>query len=169
VTNVTKRHLNINKRAQKALGRSPEEKVKGHSGAIYKGPLMLSTKYWQRISRWCYTSNIKALGLVVSDKKIFESCNLKTFFWPRHLLMQPIRTIWTNFVEDHPGIIPVEFGQITISGSREDVVWSFSYIIHCKIVTPGRGQFWPRGHNLNNFGRGPLDYAIYQIWKLWAL
>jgi len=36
----------INKRAQKALGRSPEEKVKGHSGAIYRGPLMLSTKYW---------------------------------------------------------------------------------------------------------------------------
>jgi len=35
-----------NKRAQRALDRSPEEKVKGHSGAIYKGPLMLSTKYW---------------------------------------------------------------------------------------------------------------------------
>jgi len=27
----------------------------------------------------------------------------------------------------------------------------------------------PQGHNLNNFGRGPLDDAIYQIWKLWAL
>jgi len=36
----------INIRAQRALGRSPEEKVKGHSGAIYKGPLMLSTKNW---------------------------------------------------------------------------------------------------------------------------
>jgi len=35
-----------NKRAQKALGRSPEENVKGHSGAIYRVPLMLSTKYW---------------------------------------------------------------------------------------------------------------------------
>ena len=35
-----------NKRAQRALARSPEEKVKGHSGAIYRGPLMLSTKYW---------------------------------------------------------------------------------------------------------------------------
>ena len=31
--------------AQRALGRSPEEKVKGHSGAIYRGPLMLYTKY----------------------------------------------------------------------------------------------------------------------------
>jgi len=35
-----------NKRAHRALGRSPEEKVKGHSGAIYRGPLKLSTKYW---------------------------------------------------------------------------------------------------------------------------
>jgi len=33
-----------NERAQWALGRSPEEKVKGHSGAISRGPLMLSTK-----------------------------------------------------------------------------------------------------------------------------
>jgi len=36
----------VNKRAQRALGRSPEEKVKSHSGAIYRGSLMLSTKYW---------------------------------------------------------------------------------------------------------------------------
>jgi len=35
-----------NKRAQRALGRSPEEKVKGQGENIYSGPLMLSTKYW---------------------------------------------------------------------------------------------------------------------------
>ena len=34
-----------NKRAHRALGRSPEVKVKGHSGTIYSAPLMLSTKY----------------------------------------------------------------------------------------------------------------------------
>jgi len=33
--------VSINKRAQRALGRSPEEKVKGDSIAIYRGPLML--------------------------------------------------------------------------------------------------------------------------------
>jgi len=55
----------------------------------------------------------------------------------------------TYFLGDHPGTIPVEFGQIPISGSREEVVCSFPYIIG--------------GHNLNNFGRGPLDGAIYQI------
>jgi len=29
---------NLNKRAQRALGRSPEEKVKGNSGANYREP-----------------------------------------------------------------------------------------------------------------------------------
>jgi len=41
-----KKWNNYNKRAQRALGRSPEEKVKGQGKAIYRGPLMLSTKYW---------------------------------------------------------------------------------------------------------------------------
>jgi len=50
--------------------------------------------------------------------------------------MQLIRTIWIMLVGDHPGIIPAEFGQILIKGSREAVVWSFPYIIQCKIVTP---------------------------------
>ena len=36
----------INKRAQRALGRSPEEKVKDHRRAIYRGSLMLYSKYW---------------------------------------------------------------------------------------------------------------------------
>jgi len=79
---------------------------------------------------------MKALGLVVSDKKIFENCILKNFVLPCDLHMQPTETIWTILVGDHPGTIPVEFSQITFSGSREDVVWSFPYIIQCKIVTP---------------------------------
>jgi len=45
ISNLRGEVVLINKRAQRALGRSPEEKVKGHSGAIYRGPLMLSTKY----------------------------------------------------------------------------------------------------------------------------
>jgi len=32
--------------------------------------------------------------------------------------MQPIRTIWTILVGDHTGTIPVEFGQIPISGLK---------------------------------------------------
>jgi len=63
--------------------------------------------------------------------------------------MQPIRTIWTISVGGITGTIPVEFGKIPISGSREKVVCSFPYIIQCKIVTPPRqGQFWSLRHNL---------------------
>ena len=31
-------------------------------------------------ARWCYIPNMKALGLVVSDKNFFENCNLRTNF-----------------------------------------------------------------------------------------
>ena len=29
-------------------------------------------------------------------------------------------------------------------------------------------MFWPKGYNLNNLGRGPLDEATDQISKTWA-
>jgi len=46
----------------------------------------------------------------------------KPIFWPCDLLMQPTETIWTTLVGDHPGIIPVKFGQNLMSGVRgEDV------------------------------------------------
>jgi len=73
------------------------------------------------------------------------------------------------FVGDNEWIIYVEFVQNFISDVREKIVQSFSHIIKCKIVSPGEGLFWPQGHNLNNFGRIPLDDCIYLIWKLWAL
>jgi len=48
--------------------------------------------------------------------------------------MQTIKTIWIILIGDHPGTIPAEFGQIPISVSREEVVWSFPYIIQCSNV-----------------------------------
>ena len=39
-------------------------------------------------------------------------------FNPRNQLMQPIITIWIILVGDHSEIIPAEFGQIPIRGSR---------------------------------------------------
>ena len=59
--------------------------------------------------------------------------------------MQPIKTIWTILVGGHPGIIAAEFGHIPIRDSREEVVWTFSYIIKCKIVTPGAGSILTPG------------------------
>ena len=58
----------------------------------------------------------------------FWKFHFKTYLLTRDLLMQPTGTVWT-LIGDHPGIIPVKFGQIPISSSREDVVWSFPYII----------------------------------------
>jgi len=48
-------------------------------------------------------------------------------------------------VEDYPRTIPVEFGQIPISGSRQEVILSFPYIIQCKIVTHGAGSILTPG------------------------
>ena len=61
------------------------------------------------------------MDLVVSDKKFFENCILKNIFLPCDLLMQPIGTVCTILVEDNPGIIPVEFGQIPISSLGEEL------------------------------------------------
>ena len=54
--------------------------------------------------------------------------------------MQPIRSILTVLVGDHPGTIPVEFGKIPISGSREEVVWSFLIKFNVKLRPLGQGQ-----------------------------
>jgi len=51
--------------------------------------------------------------------------------------MQSIITIYTILVWNHPVTISVVVGQIPIFGSREVVHSSLSYIIQCKIVTPG--------------------------------
>ena len=39
--------------------------------------------------------------------------------WPT---LKPTGKIWTTLIGDHPGIIPVKFGQNPISGFRGDVV-----------------------------------------------
>jgi len=59
------------------------KKVKGNGGANYREPQGHNlNKFW-----WCYIPNMKALGLVISDKKIFESFISKTYLltqWPTY-------------------------------------------------------------------------------------
>jgi len=53
---------------------------------------------------------------------IFENCILKTYFftpWPTYATNQNHLNI---FLGDHPGIIPVNFGQNPMSGFREENV-----------------------------------------------
>jgi len=73
--------------------------------------------------------------------------------------MQPIGTVWKTLVGGHPGIIPVEFGQIANSDLGE-VIQSFPSINQRKTETPGWGSILTLGHNLSNFGRGPLYDVI---------
>jgi len=80
---------------------------------------------------------MKALVLVVSDQKILKIAFWKPIIWPHDLLMQLISTIWSISVGDNPRNICVEFGQISISESKENIVWTFPFKIQCKIETLG--------------------------------
>ena len=42
----------------------------------------------------------------------------------------------------------------------------FTMLAKVKHVTPGAGPFRPKGHNLNELGRGPPGDATYQISRL---
>ena len=78
--------IKVNKRAQRALGRSPEENVKGHSGANNREPQGHSLNNFGRgpfdgvIFIKYKKIYMKALGFVVSDKKIFESFILNPIY-----------------------------------------------------------------------------------------
>jgi len=80
-----------------------------------------------------------------------EIAFLRTYF------LTPLPTYATSsnhlnkLIGVHQGIIPLEFGHISISSSGE-VVRSFPYINQCIIVT--------QGHNLNKIGRRPLDDVV---------
>jgi len=67
--------------------------------------------------------NMKALGLVVSDKNIFENCILKTYFLTLSLLINA--TNWNNlnnFGRGPPRDHSCEFGQNPMSGFRGEGV-----------------------------------------------
>jgi len=65
---------------------------------------------------------MKVLGLVVSDKKIFENCILKTYFLTPSPTYATNQNHLNNFGRVYPGVIPLNFGQNPMSGFRgEDV------------------------------------------------
>ena len=49
-------------------------------------------------------------------------------------------------------------------GFRQEDFFMFPYIsLYVNHVTPRAGRYWPKGHNLNNLGRGPLGDATCQM------
>ena len=57
----------------------------------------------------------------LQTRRFLKTAFGKPIFGPCDLLMQPSGTVWTTLIGDHPGIIPVKFGQNPMSGFRGDV------------------------------------------------
>jgi len=80
--------------------------------------------------------------------------------------MQPIRNIWTSLVGDHPGIIPVKFGQNPMSGFRGEDVYVNKRAQRALGRSPEEKVIGhsvdnnrePQGHNLNK-----LTYLCNQL------
>jgi len=133
-----------NERFQRRRCLSKQEGPEGPGSLIWGKGQRSQSSHLQR------TTNVvqqiwKLWALYFQTRRFLKIEFWKPYFWPRDLLMQPIRTIWTILVEDNSGTIPVEFGQIPISGSKKEIVWKFPYIIQCKIVTPEAGSIFTPG------------------------
>jgi len=61
--------------------------------------------------------------MYIRPRRILKIAFWEPIFWPRDLFMQQNRTVWTSLIGEQPGIIPVEFGQIPISGLEQEVVF----------------------------------------------
>jgi len=107
--------------------------------------IIIDTSKKSKVSTFAAFVDGKGYDFINRNKLCCQIAVWRPNFWPRDLLMQPIRTIWTSLVGDYPGTIPVEFGHIPIGGSKKEVVWAFPYIIQCKIVTPGAGSILTPG------------------------
>ena len=97
-----------------------------------------------------------------SFSQAFWNCISKPIVWHRDVLMQPIRTIWIILVEDHTGTIPFEFGQIPVSGSREEVVWKLQFENLFLTLWP---TYATNQNHLNNFDREPFRDHSCWVWS----
>jgi len=107
---------------------------------------------------------MKALGLVVLDKKILENCILKTYIlnpWPTYATNQ---NLCNNFGRGPPRDHSCWVWSKSHMRFKRRSWRTFPYIIqNVKLWPLGRGQFWPRGIIWTFFCREHLDNALYQI------
>jgi len=66
--------------------------------------LMLSTKYYSEDLSMMLYIKLWKLWILYFQRRCFKIAFWKPNFWPRDLLMQPIKIIWTILVGDNPGI-----------------------------------------------------------------
>ena len=117
------------------------------------GPFLIPGGFFQqhmwRTSRCCHIPNMKALGHVVSEKKIFKSFpiyfNVKLltpgagpFLTPGGFFQQHM---WRTSICCH---IP-NMKALGFAVSEKKIFKKFSYIFQCKKLTPGAGPFLTPG------------------------
>jgi len=129
-----------NKMAQRALGRSPEEKVKGHSGAINRGPLMLYTKY-QGSSRF-----------LQADFQDFPILLYINQTWhPGRVPFNTRGIFWTFFL-----------ATIRTSSFRQEDFWKLHFENLFLTLWP---TYATNQNHWNNFGRGPPRDHSCRVWS----
>ena len=70
--------------------------------------------------------------------------------------------VWSHFCPHGHNLLHTKYQGIGFSD--KDIFYIF-----CKTCGPWAVPFWPHWHNLNKLHRGPLDDAINQITRLYAL
>ena len=111
----------------------------------------------------CYKQNMEALGLAVSEKRIF----FMFFPWrPRGgARMDPMGTVGRIYKEDHYTLLLTKYESSGPCGfGEEDFFLCFS---HCKSMGAndprGGAIFHLMGHDWQDLYRGPLNIATYKI------
>ena len=98
-------------------------------------------------------------------EEIFILCSYVQLMTPRvGLVLTPGAFYDKNLVEVYKEMPHTKYQISMTSSFREENFCS--YVQTCDPLR--RGQFWPQGHHMNKFGRGPQGDAIYQISKLKA-
>ena len=107
----------------------------------------------KRIPIHCYTQNMKALGLVVSEKKICFYVFPMTHRGGAR--MDPRGTVGRIYKDDHYTLLHAKYKSSWSCGFGEDFFLCFYH----DASTPYR----PQGHGWQDLLRGPLHIATYKI------
>ena len=109
--------------------------------------------------------NIKALDLMVSDRKICPCFPNKGLCKTCDPVARPFLApgaCFEQMVEVHKVILHIKYQGFMPFGFKNEDFFKFPYISLCKTCDPRVRPFWPQAHDLNKLDRGLLDDAVYQ-------
>ena len=108
---------------------------------------------------------MKALGLVVSEKKIFFLCFTHDPPPSGGARVDPRGTVGRIYKEDHYILLLTKYESAGPCGfGEEDFFYVFPIVSLWELMTPpGRGHFCLQGHDWQDLQKGPLHIATYKI------